>query len=239
MSLSRSNAFQYRGVASVSGEECLQGGERYPLIERQRVEHTAGAWYATEKVSLTISMKASECVNHCSRSFVIGLGMLFFLSIIVHVFTYVGLSAAAREQQTASAQQIKTDSVQAVFLTNGQVYFGHIRQADPLTITLEDVFYLQADQELQSGEAVDGASSSGSLSLVKLGSAEVHGPEDTMIINREQVLFWENLEEDSQVSQAIAEYDAQGVILEGDSQDGADAGAAEDGSGNANSDNAE
>jgi hypothetical protein len=43
------------------------------------------------------------------------------------------------------------------------------------------------------------------ISLVKLG-CELHGPEDEMLINRSQIVFWENLKEDGQVTQAVAEY---------------------------------
>ncbi len=41
--------------------------------------------------------------------------------------------------------------------------------------------------------------------LIKLGE-EVHGPEDAMIINRDQVLFYENLKPGGKVSQLIQNY---------------------------------
>ena len=43
--------------------------------------------------------------------------------------------------------------------------------------------------------------------LQKLGS-ELHGPEDQMVINRDQVQFWENLKDDGQVVKAITTYKA-------------------------------
>jgi hypothetical protein len=41
-----------------------------------------------------------------------------------------------------------------------------------------------------------------------LGS-ELHGPEDKMSVSSEQVLFWENLKNDSKVVQAIHKYQNQ------------------------------
>jgi len=40
------------------------------------------------------------------------------------------------------------------------------------------------------------------LSLIKLGE-ELHGPEDMMVIRRDQVFFGENLKNDSKVVKAI------------------------------------
>ncbi|MBU2575853.1 hypothetical protein KKF64_02080, partial [Patescibacteria group bacterium] len=45
----------------------------------------------------------------------------------------------------------------------------------------------------------------GELSLVKLGN-ELHGPTDSMFINRDHVLFVEDLKDDSNVVQAIDNY---------------------------------
>ena len=100
---------------------------------------------------------------------------------------------------------------QAVFLTNGQVYFGHLTHADSNYLVLTDIYYLQVNQPLQSGQNTQQAASSASpqLSLVKLGN-ELHGPMDIMYINRPQVLFFEDLKNDGKVVQAINSYKANG-----------------------------
>jgi hypothetical protein len=41
--------------------------------------------------------------------------------------------------------------------------------------------------------------------LIKLGN-EVHGPEDSMVIERSQVLFFENLKNDGKVVDSINKY---------------------------------
>jgi hypothetical protein len=103
------------------------------------------------------------------------------------------------------------DTLQAVFLTNGQVYFGHLEPIGRRTMRLDSVFYLQQQSTqpdasaAESGETLDpSAADSGAtqFSVIRLGS-EIHQPTDQLIINREQILFWENLQADSQVLAAI------------------------------------
>lgn len=97
---------------------------------------------------------------------------------------------------------INTAEYQAVFLTNGQVYFGKLQDLNNKYVTIKDIYYLQVQQSLQQGSAGDANSQ---VSLAKLGS-ELHGPQDTMHISSDQVLFWENMKNDSKVTQAISAY---------------------------------
>jgi hypothetical protein len=96
---------------------------------------------------------------------------------------------------------------QAVFLTNEQVYFGKISDVTSDYVTLRDIYYLQVTQpQLQgSGDQATQQGQQPQISLVKLGN-ELHGPVDEMHINRSQVLFYEDLKDDSQVVKAIKDY---------------------------------
>lgn len=109
----------------------------------------------------------------------------------------------------AEAQVVAADKYQAVFLTNGQVYFGKISDVNATYLKLTDIYYLQqqADQAAAAKDAKQPAanpSSQAKLSLAKLGQ-ELHAPEDAMYINKSQVTFWENLKNDGKVAQAIAQ----------------------------------
>lgn len=110
---------------------------------------------------------------------------------------------------------IQRDKYQAVFLTNGQVYFGKLAGASGDSMQLTNVYYLQVQQDVQgaTGEQAQAETDANKndqsqVSLAKLGS-ELHGPEDAMQINREQVLFWENLTDDSKVVTAIKQHAGQ------------------------------
>lgn len=98
----------------------------------------------------------------------------------------------------------RTTDWQAVFLTNGQFYFGHIEKENNRDVYLSEVYYLESSNPLQQ----DGQPTPrGELSLVKLGN-ELHGPVDTMILNRDHVLFTEDLRDDGKVVQAIMRHQA-------------------------------
>ncbi|HSI20579.1 MAG TPA: hypothetical protein VLA04_02645 [Verrucomicrobiae bacterium] len=100
----------------------------------------------------------------------------------------------------------KVSDYSAVFLTNGQVYFGKM-YASADNVDLRDIYYLQVNQQenLQSGSNSSATEQQPDISLVKLGN-ELHGPNDRMHINRDQVLFTESLKNDSKVVKAIEDF---------------------------------
>ena len=100
-------------------------------------------------------------------------------------------------QGVSKPLDIATGQYQAVFLDNGQTYFGKLDPKGGEFITLTDVFYLQPGSAANVPQ--------GNLALSKLGS-EAHAPEDKMSINKSHVLFIENLKSDSKVVQAIQQY---------------------------------
>ena len=102
--------------------------------------------------------------------------------------------------------KLTTKGYQAVFLTNGQVYFGKL-SATGTWLRLTDIYYLQASSTLQQGASVadQTGDQSANLQLVKLGG-ELHGPLDNMYIEKDKVMFWENLKDDSKVVEAIKNY---------------------------------
>lgn len=97
-------------------------------------------------------------------------------------------------------QSPKKKQYQAVFLTNGQVYFGKLSGLGSAYVTLNDVYYIQSNAQPQGASP----SPQPNLSLVALGQ-EIHGPEKEMQIASDQIIFWENLKDDGKVAQAIKE----------------------------------
>lgn len=122
----------------------------------------------------------------------------FILLVATTILVVVLLWALAVGGNIAGeARYINKDRLQAVFLENGQVYFGNIKGLNNKYIRMTDIYYIRANNtESNSAEGI---------SLVKLG-CELHGPQDQMLINRDQVIFWENLKEDGQVAKAVADY---------------------------------
>ncbi len=98
---------------------------------------------------------------------------------------------------------VNNKEFQALFLTNGQVYFGHLSDVSRGYTKLTDIYYLQVQQTVQPGDKNQNQQQQ--VSLAKLGN-ELHGPEDVMYVARAQVLFWENLKDSGKVVQAIKNY---------------------------------
>lgn len=116
---------------------------------------------------------------------------------------------------------IKKDGYQAVFLNNGQVYFGKINTLNSKFIDLQNIYYLQTSSTGTDSEA---ASKATDVKLIKLG-CELHAPFDQMVINNDQVIFWENLKESGQVAKAIAKDktdNPKGLVCSDNSQSSTD-----------------
>jgi hypothetical protein len=98
--------------------------------------------------------------------------------------------------------------IKAVFLTNGQVYFGRFEGKSKEFLKLEEVYYFQgnsADAQAIADTSSDSEEPTPQLSdlkLVKQGS-EVHGPNSDMQIVIENILFIQDLRSDSRVVEAI------------------------------------
>lgn len=103
---------------------------------------------------------------------------------------------------------VNDDNLQAVFLNGGQVYFGKIDDLNDNFLRMSNIYYLRVNQAVQPDQQAAGSqqqTTANDISLVKLG-CELHGPQDEMLINRDQVVFWENLKGDGQVAKAVDEY---------------------------------
>lgn len=106
--------------------------------------------------------------------------------------------------QSQVSNYIEDERYQAVFLTNGQVYFGKLHKLGGGYFKLDNIFYLQTTAS-DSNSVQDASNKTNDVQLIKLGN-EIHGPEDEMIVDKSQILFFENIKNDSKVTQAITKY---------------------------------
>ena len=120
------------------------------------------------------------------------------LAVIGSAFKVYGL--AQNFHGRIGAKEIDRSTYQAVFLNNNQVYFGLLKNIDSQYPTLTDVYYVQLNE---IGQEANDQSPNPKGKLVALGKSEPHGPTNKMIINRDQILFVENLRSDSQVLKII------------------------------------
>ncbi|PIP26195.1 MAG: hypothetical protein COX31_03620 [Candidatus Moranbacteria bacterium CG23_combo_of_CG06-09_8_20_14_all_40_16] len=125
--------------------------------------------------------------------------------LIIAVIVIIAIAGYWVFKKPSSNSIVDATKYQAVFLSNGQTYFGKVVDPNEKYIALTDVYYLVLKQPLQSqkNDAADQDQdrSKAEYTLIKLGK-EMHGP-TSMSINKDQILFIENLADDSRVVSAI------------------------------------
>ncbi len=127
--------------------------------------------------------------------------------LLAAVALYLGFSGTPTNSES---KQIDTTKYQAVFLnggaTSGSVayttYFGHVTKLNNNYLVLKDVYYLTTATTTDQNQAA-------SPQLTKLGCQQLHSPYDQMVVNRNQVAFWENLQDSGKVVQAINQFKKQ------------------------------
>lgn len=132
-------------------------------------------------------------------------------SIIISIILLAGILAGGWFMQRSSVgATIDGSKYQAVFFTNGQVYFGKLNNLNDNYFKLSKVFYLQtkADTADSKNPQETTTETTPDVQLIKLGD-EIHGPEDEMIISKDQILFFENLKKDATVAKSIDQYFGQ------------------------------
>lgn len=129
--------------------------------------------------------------------------LLFVLTLLVAAVAWFIYAA---KPPTPEHQFVDSTKLQAVFLNTGQVYFGNITSLNNSYFVLNGIYYLQSSNG--SSTTTSSSTSNNNLSLVKLG-CELHAPYDQMVINANEVTFWENLQSDGQVAKAIDQYKQQ------------------------------
>lgn len=129
--------------------------------------------------------------NKLSIYFVVILAI--YIASILSMFVFGG---------TKSLPEDISSNWNAVFLSDGQVYFGHLEDENRNFTKLSDVYYLKYGNKLQQ-DVSGNDNSSQNINLVKLGG-EVHGPNGVMYIAKDKILFIENLKETSTVVQTIS-----------------------------------
>lgn len=131
-------------------------------------------------------------VGALRRVFLMLLVIIGLIMLILVVRTQLFRAGITALFAPSAAEVIERDLYQAVFLTNGSTYFGRLQQQGDEWFVLTDVFYLSVSED-------------SAPQLIKRGS-EPQGPREPMIIPKAQVLFIENLRDDSEIVAAIKRF---------------------------------
>lgn len=137
---------------------------------------------------------------------------LFRIAVVVLLFAATILALAAitylafAKDGTNQNKYVESNKYQAVFLTNGQVYFGNVSDINKDFIRLQNIYYLTQNTTTDSK---GNTTADGNYTLVKLGCQQIHDPTDEMLISQNQVSFWENLQDSGKVVTSIKSFQKQ------------------------------
>ena len=133
-------------------------------------------------------------VTALRRIFVMLLLLIALILLVLVVRTQLFRAGISTLFAPSAAELIERNLYQAVFLANGSTYFGKLQEQGSDWFVLSDVFYISVSD--QSG-----------TQLIKRGT-EPQGPKEPMIISRQQVLFIENMRDDSDIVALIKKFKA-------------------------------
>ena len=117
-------------------------------------------------------------------------GGLIVTALVVALGAFVALAYFLPQ-----GERVNGDGYQVVYLASGQAYFGKLKNTTGEYLVLDSA-YTASDQT----SAQDNVQNQ--TSLIKV-SEQVYGPDDSLSIKSDQVVFWQNLRDDSKVVQAI------------------------------------
>src|SRR5579884_466953 len=120
------------------------------------------------------------------------------LAVVVLLVGIIVLISTSNTTKNDESKYVNSGKLQAVFLNTGQVYFGNIRTLNSRYTVLTNIYYLQTTNSNSNSSSSSSSSSNNNVTLVKLG-CELHMPYDQMVINNNQITFWENLQDNGQV----------------------------------------
>jgi len=129
-------------------------------------------------------------------------GLLFAVTVLVVAVLGVLFVGPNGDQ----SKFVNSGKWQAVFLTNGQVYFGKLNEVSKDYFRLDNIYYLTQNT---STDSKGNTTTDGNYTLVKLGCQQIHDPYDEMVIERSQVSFWENLQDGGKVATSIKQFQQQ------------------------------
>ena len=138
-----------------------------------------------------------KCSKSCYHFFE---GLMYLVLVLIIILAGIKLWLITKQFNNI----INDDTYQIVTLDNGESYFGRIENVGFKYFKLSDVYYVKySEAETNSTEGEEQTTPNYELKLIPLGQNEFYKPETTMMLNRDNIVHWENLQKDSQVMEYI------------------------------------
>lgn len=122
------------------------------------------------------------------------------LVVSLLILGVVGLFWLVQRVYQTSLQRIDASKYQIVTLVTGQTYFGKLQNQTGDYVVLKSPYIEQTVPSQDKNE--DGTTKTAQTTILKVKDM-VYGPEDSIALKTSQIIFWQNLRDDSKVTQAI------------------------------------
>ncbi|KKP92181.1 MAG: hypothetical protein UR94_C0004G0042 [Parcubacteria group bacterium GW2011_GWA2_36_10] len=103
----------------------------------------------------------------------------------------------------------KTAEYQAIFLDNQQVYFAKVVKEDAMSVYLEDVYYIQTQQQVIPATEEGAEDTVKEVPVLVKRGQELHQPSGWMQINRDKIVSIEQIGAESEILKEIEKVKAQ------------------------------
>ncbi len=107
----------------------------------------------------------------------------------------------------AAAETFNEKSWYGVFINNNEAFVGHITAADSQNITMKGIYYLTLEARDASGKPIANPQADQFKPFIKKLGREVYGPKDQIQINRQNVRYYSELRDDSDVVKGIIAFE--------------------------------
>ncbi len=149
-------------------------------------------------MSVKKTTKVSKAPKDYGKAILVLTTLIF---VLVLIFTSISLWQNGMARNTIQLLKYR-DSYQAVFLNNGQVYFGNITEVTNKYIILKDPYSIKL-QQTQADE--EGSTTQSEVKLLSIED-EFYKPAGYMLIEKSGILFIEELQDSSQIIGIIESY---------------------------------
>lgn len=147
--------------------------------------------------SLRTPRRASEARAPKDKKSLNKIWLIASIVLVVAILGFVGWTVWSNGKSGQTG--IDSSKYQSIHLMDGKIYFGKLSVQSNESFKLTNVYYLDipvADAESANSNAA------ANPSLVRLSKA-IYGPDDEMIIAKDQVLYFQNLTSDGKGAQLI------------------------------------
>lgn len=117
-----------------------------------------------------------------------------FILVIAVAIVVVGVTSFIISKNRSS----NSGARDVVVMNNGQTYFGYLSDTDKPFVTLRDVYYPQDPASVKNTNQ----DIKKRVSLFRFGD-EVFGPESVMHLNREDIVYFSTMRDNSKINEAI------------------------------------